>query len=81
MDTTTEQGRNAWLDKVYSNAALVTMIGANEAGATTVQSSSSMPSLMTRTLESVTPHGQSIWLDDPDGPRRWQLCAGTDPAG
>lgn len=53
MDTATERGRCQWLNKVYSNTALVTMIGTNTAGVTTVRSSSSMPGLMTRMLESL----------------------------
>ncbi len=67
LDTTTEQGRREWLDRVYSNTALITAL-AETPQLTTSRSSSSMPGLMTRMLET---------LDVRDGHRVLEIGTGT----
>ncbi len=52
LDTTTEQGRQQWLDQVYSNTALLTAVAGTPASGL-LRSSSSMPGLMTRMLETL----------------------------
>ncbi len=67
LDTATEQGRQQWLDRVYSNTALITAL-AQTPELTTSRSSSSMPGLMTRMLET---------LDIRDGSRVLEIGTGT----
>jgi methyltransferase of ATP-grasp peptide maturase system len=67
LDTTTEQGRQQWLDRVYSNTALITAL-AEMPELTTSRSSSSMPGLMTRMLEALDVH---------DGHRVLEIGTGT----
>ena len=67
LDTTTEQGRAHWLDQVYSNTALLTAL-AQTPELTTARSSSSMPGLMTRMLET---------LDVREGHRVLEIGTGT----
>jgi protein-L-isoaspartate(D-aspartate) O-methyltransferase len=67
LDTATEQGRQQWLDRVYSNTALITAL-AETPVLTTSRSSSSMPGLMTRMLEA---------LDVRDGHRVLEIGTGT----
>jgi methyltransferase of ATP-grasp peptide maturase system len=67
LDTATEQGRQQWLDRVYSNTALITALAETPA-LTTSRSSSSMPGLMTRMLEA---------LDVRDGHRVLEIGTGT----
>lgn len=59
-DTTTPEGQQRWLDRVYSNTALFTLPDG--------RSSSSMPGLMTRMLES---------LDVADGQRVLEIGTGS----
>ena len=70
LDTTTEQGRREWLDRVYSNNALITAL--TETELTTSRASSSMPGPMTRILET---------LDARDGHRLLEIGTGTGSAG
>lgn len=67
LDTTTEQGRQQWLDQVYSNTALLTAV-AKTPESSALRSSSSMPGLMTRMLES---------LNVRDGHRVLEIGTGT----
>jgi methyltransferase of ATP-grasp peptide maturase system len=66
-DTSTDQGRQQWLDQVYSNTALITALTRTAAG-TVSRSSSSMPGLMTRMLEALDVH---------DGHRVLEIGTGT----
>ncbi|MBV9144211.1 MAG: methyltransferase domain-containing protein [Pseudonocardiales bacterium] len=52
LDTTTDQGQREWLDHVYSNRALLTAV-ADRWESRSLRSSSSMPGLMTRMLETL----------------------------
>ncbi|MCA1601291.1 MAG: protein-L-isoaspartate(D-aspartate) O-methyltransferase, partial [Acidobacteria bacterium] len=67
LDTTTEQGRQEWLDQVYSNTALITALD-RATQTPSLLSTSSMPALMTRMLES---------LDVRDGHRVLEIGTGT----
>ncbi|MGH3928006.1 MAG: protein-L-isoaspartate(D-aspartate) O-methyltransferase, partial [Pseudonocardiaceae bacterium] len=52
LDHSTPEGRREWLDLVYSNTALLTAT-TETLGSGSLRSSSSMPGLMTRMLESL----------------------------
>ncbi|MGH4015908.1 MAG: methyltransferase domain-containing protein [Pseudonocardiaceae bacterium] len=52
LDHTTDQGQREWLDQVYSNRALLTAV-ADRSESRSLRSSSSMPGLMTRMLETL----------------------------
>jgi protein-L-isoaspartate(D-aspartate) O-methyltransferase len=67
LDTATEQGQGEWLDQVYSNTALLTAV-ADHWESRSLRSSSSMPGLMTRMLET---------LDVQDGNRVLEIGTGT----
>ncbi len=67
MDTSTDDGRDRWLDQVYSNIALITALTGTPSGAAS-RSSSSMPGLMTRMLEA---------LDVREGNRVLEIGTGT----
>jgi methyltransferase of ATP-grasp peptide maturase system len=67
LDTMTDQDRRQWLDQVYSNTALLTAV-ADPPGSGGLRSSSSMPGLMTRMLET---------LDVRDGDRVLEIGTGT----
>ncbi|MGH3940001.1 MAG: methyltransferase domain-containing protein [Pseudonocardiaceae bacterium] len=67
LDTTTEQGRAEWLDQVYSNTALITALD-RTTQSPGLLSTSSMPALMTRMLET---------LDVQDGHRVLEIGTGT----
>lgn len=67
LDTTTDQGQQAWLDQVYSNRALLTAV-ADRWPSRGLRSSSSMPGLMTRMLET---------LDVREGDRVLEIGTGT----
>jgi methyltransferase of ATP-grasp peptide maturase system len=54
-DTSTEDGRAAWLDAVYSNKPLITALR-QDTDPVRVLSSSSQPGLMTRMLEALDVH-------------------------
>jgi methyltransferase of ATP-grasp peptide maturase system len=59
-DTSTDHGRAAWLDAVYSNTPLITALR-TDTDPPRVLSSSSQPGLMTRMLESLDLHsGQRV---------------------
>jgi methyltransferase of ATP-grasp peptide maturase system len=62
LDTTTEQGRREWLDQVYSNTTLLTAV-ADGAEPGSLRSSSSMPGLMTRMLETLDVHAGARVLE------------------
>ncbi|MGQ0779301.1 MAG: ATP-grasp peptide maturase system methyltransferase [Pseudonocardiales bacterium] len=55
LDTTTDQGHKEWLDQVYSNAALITAVD-RTTQSPSLLSTSSMPALMTRMLETLDVH-------------------------
>ncbi|MGH3907116.1 MAG: methyltransferase domain-containing protein, partial [Pseudonocardiaceae bacterium] len=67
LDTTTEQGRRDWLDQVYSNTALITALD-RTTQSPSLLSTSSMPALMTRMLETLDVH---------DGHRVLEIGTGT----
>ncbi|MGH3797819.1 MAG: methyltransferase domain-containing protein [Pseudonocardiaceae bacterium] len=67
LDHSTPGGRREWLDRVYSNTALLTAT-TEEPESSSLRSSSSMPGLMTRMLES---------LDIQDGHRVLEIGTGT----
>ena len=67
LDTTTDQGQQEWLEQVYSNRALLTAV-AERWESRGLRSSSSMPGLMTRMLET---------LEIRDGDRVLEIGTGT----
>ncbi len=67
LDTTTVAGRQEWLDQVYSTAALITALD-RSTESPRLRSTSSMPGLMTRMLET---------LDVCDGNRVLEIGTGT----
>ncbi|HEY2766394.1 MAG TPA: methyltransferase domain-containing protein [Pseudonocardiaceae bacterium] len=67
LDTGTEQGRQEWLDRAYSNEALITALD-RSTRTPSLLSTSSMPGLMTRMLEA---------LDVRDGDRVLEVGTGT----
>jgi methyltransferase of ATP-grasp peptide maturase system len=67
LDTTTVAGRQEWLDQVYSPAALITALD-HTSEPPRLLSTSSMPGLMTRMLET---------LDVRDGNRVLEIGTGT----
>ena len=66
-DTTTDEGRRAWLEKVYSNSVLITALR-QDAQPLRVLSSSTQPGLMTRMLQALDVH---------DGHRVLEIGTGT----
>lgn len=66
LDATTDDGRRAWLDRVYSNTVLLT--ATDTTGRHALRSSSSMPGLMIRMLDT---------LDVQDGHRVLEIGTGT----
>ena len=67
LDTATDQGQREWLERVYANRALLTAV-ADQSESRSLRSSSSMPGLMTRMLET---------LDVRDGDRVLEIGTGT----
>ncbi|MGH4017146.1 MAG: methyltransferase domain-containing protein [Pseudonocardiaceae bacterium] len=67
LDTTTVAGRQEWLDQVYSDTVLITALD-RTTGSPSLLSTSSMPALMTRMLET---------LDVRDGHRVLEIGTGT----
>lgn len=66
-DTTTDEGRRQWLEKIYSNSVLITALR-QDTQPPRVLSSSTQPGLMTRMLEA---------LDIHDGHRVLEIGTGT----